>query len=570
MILDGWTRRGVLAAACAALASLPARAAGPEPRTGDDGDGLAGAAVSEVLRSEVHPWLGRADLRDVAVDLRALYPPGSGSLFWFDGSRPSAALLSGTATLRAADARGLDPGRYDAALLEEEAQRAAAGAPLSPRDRALLDVAVTAGFLRHLSDAHRGCAPAGKAGRVGLPERRLDRPALLREARASGRPDDVVARVEPRHAGYARLKEALARQRARPPPPRLPELPRSGKVSPGDAWDGIPAMRALLASLGDLPSGQAGEAPADATVLDGALAAALKRFQERHGLAADGVVGKGTRAAMEIAPETRARQIELALERWRWLPDPGRRVVLVELPLAELSAIEPGRADLDLRMKVVIGESRRHATPMFTAPLTAVVFRPYWIPPPRILREEVLPAARKKPGWLEKRGMEIVATPEAGAPPLAPTDEVLARVERGELVIRQRPGPRNDLGAVKFVVQDPQCIALHGTPHGRLFELARRDRSHGCIRLEHPDALAAWVLRDEPGWDAARIAGAQGEDRTTWVRLREPIPVLFLYATAAVDRDGTEHYVGDIYGQDAVLEAALGAGVAAPRTRGAR
>ena len=151
--------------------------------------------------------------------------------------------------------------------------------------------------------------------------------------------------------------------------------------------------------------------------------------------------------------------------------------------------------------------------------------------------------------------MEVVARPEEDAETFAPTEDVLSRVAKGELTLRQRPGPRSNLGAVKFVVPDAQCIALHGTPYGRLFELPRRNRSHGCIRLQDPNALARWVLGKEEGWDAARIAEAAARERSTTVKLHEPVQVVFVYGTAAVDPDGTEHFVEDAYRLDAQVEA---------------
>jgi murein L,D-transpeptidase YcbB/YkuD len=314
-------------------------------------------------------------------------------------------------------------------------------------------------------------------------------------------------------------------------------------------------VRARLLALGDLAADV--PPPADPDHYDPGLAAAVKRFQERHSLVVDGVLGKTTVAAMNVPPSRRLRQVELALERWRWLPDPGRRIVVVEIPRAELWAIDMERGTTDLGMRTVVGESRNHATPMLAASISSVVFRPYWVPPPGILKEEILPKARTDPAWLARHGMEIVATPEEDAETFAPTEDVLSRVAKGELTLRQRPGPRSDLGAVKFVVPDAQCIALHGTPYGRLFDLPQRHRSHGCIRLQDPDALARWVLGAEPGWNAARIAEAAARERSTTVKLHEPVQVVFVYGTAAVDPDGTEHFVEDAYRLDAQVEKEL-------------
>jgi murein L,D-transpeptidase YcbB/YkuD len=326
-------------------------------------------------------------------------------------------------------------------------------------------------------------------------------------------------------------------------------------VEPGASWPGIPAVRARLAAAGDLPPGAA--PPPEPEIYDPALVQAIRRFQERHALVADGVLGKETVAELNVPPSRRIRQLELSLERWRWLPDPGSRAVVVVIPRAQLWAVDVERGTTDLAMRTVVGESRSHATPMLASTISTVVFRPYWVPPPKILRQEILPKARVDPDWLDAHGMEIVDRPEPDADTFAPSEDVLARVEKGELTLRQRPGPRNDLGSVKFVVPDAQCIELHGTPHGKVFALPHRERSHGCIRLEDPDALARWVLSREPGWDAERIAEVAARDRSTTVRLREPVPVVFVYATASVDPDGTEHYVDDAYHLDARAETEL-------------
>jgi murein L,D-transpeptidase YcbB/YkuD len=411
--------------------------------------------------------------------------------------------------------------------------------------------------MRYLSAAHGGRVAAPRAGRGrDLPARPLDLPRLVRETRAGGKPDAVSASIEPRFPGYARLRTALARLRALAAAPPLPEVPLLvTRVSPGDTWSGIPAVRDRLIATGDLPAGAA--RPADPDRYDPALEAAVKNFQERHSVLDDGILGKRTVAAMNVPPASRARQVELALERWRWLPDPERRVVVVEIPRAVLQAVDVERGTTDLVMRTVVGESRSHATPMLASSISTVVFRPYWIPPPGILKEEILPRERARPGWLAAHGMEIVARPEEDAETFEPTEDVLSRVADGELILRQHPGPRNDLGAVKFPVADVQCIALHGTPYGRLFELPKRDRSHGCIRLQDPGALARWVLGAEPGWDAARIAEAVGRERSTTVKLREPVQVVFVYGTAAVDADGSLHFVEDAYGLDAQVEREL-------------
>jgi murein L,D-transpeptidase YcbB/YkuD len=323
-----------------------------------------------------------------------------------------------------------------------------------------------------------------------------------------------------------------------------------------EAWEGAPALRARLAWLGEPGAlGEPGRQP---------LVEVLQRFQARHGVEADGVPGARTVAALNAPASRRVRQIELAMERLRWFPAPGRRLVFVEVPRARLWAFEDGKPVLTMRL--VVGAAPEHETPMMASRITGVVFRPWWVPPMPIVRKEILPKVQAKPGWLAAHGMEIVASGGDDAPALEPDEANLEAVARGRLTIRQRPGPRNDLGLVKFVVPNPACIGLHGTPHQRLFERPRRDRSHGCVRLEQPTELADWALRDEDGWDRERIEAAIASTHSTTVRLAEPIDVAVVYATASVDPDGTESFFEDIYGLDQELEGLLAARGAAPRS----
>lgn len=535
----------------AATATARADEVAPSSTAGEEG------IARKVVSSARHPWMGRGDLRDVAPELRALYRP-EGALLWFDGERPGPALRATAEALAGAGDLGIDPAELDADRLGAEARAAEAGAAGTARERALLDTALSASVTRYLRAVLRGRVAPGRAGRTpGLAARLADLAPLVRQVAATGRLGEVVASLEPRYPAYAGLKSALARERAATVPGPVPALPRGRKVSPGDTWEGVPAVRARLAALGDLPAEASPPLREDDARHDDALAAAVRRFQWRHGLQADGVIGRRTLEAMAVPPARRARQIELALERWRWLPDPGPRLVLVEIPRAELSALQLDPASPPLRMRVIVGASTGHSTPMLVAPIESVVFRPYWVVPRAIVTEEILPLERKKPGWLARHDMEIVERVGPDAVPLAPTPEVLARLETGALRLQRRPGPRNDMGDVKFVVRDPEGIELHGTPHRDAFAHSRRDRSHGCVRVEDADALASWVLAGEPGWDDARIAAAKADERTTTAKLRAPVPVVLVYATASVDPDGTVHYRDDIYGLDGLLEKEL-------------
>jgi murein L,D-transpeptidase YcbB/YkuD len=254
--------------------------------------------------------------------------------------------------------------------------------------------------------------------------------------------------------------------------------------------------------------------------------------------------------------------IELALERWRWAPRALERPsVVVNVPEFRLRAFdEAGRVAFST--EVVVGEAcGGHRTPIFAAVIDAVVFRPAWYVPTSIARGELVPAAARDPGYLRRRGYEIV-----GREGEAPTAELLSGVATGGLRLRQKPGPGNALGLVKFSIRSRYDVHLHDTPAGALFAEPRRDFSHGCIRVADPSGLAVWVLRDLAGWGPERVRQAMHGTRDELaVTLRPPTPVLVAYATVVATEEGELAFFEDIYGHDVRLRAALDRGRPYPR-----
>jgi murein L,D-transpeptidase YcbB/YkuD len=216
-------------------------------------------------------------------------------------------------------------------------------------------------------------------------------------------------------------------------------------------------------------------------------------------------------------------------------------------------------------MNVVTGKSLGHKTPIFTDEMEYVIFRPYWSPPPSIIRSEIVPKARRDPSYIDRQNMEIVASGSETAPALPATPENLDKVVAGKLFIRQKPGEKNSLGLAKFIFPNSENVYMHGTPAQSLFSRARRDFSHGCIRVEDPARLAQWVLRDDPQWTPERIEAAMNGERPTQVNLKEKLRVILFYDTAYVDSKGVVHFADDYYGHDAKLEKALAGGYPYPR-----
>jgi L,D-transpeptidase YcbB len=372
---------------------------------------------------------------------------------------------------------------------------------------------------------------------------------------------------------YYRLMNALAAYRslaAAGEPPKVPDLPaRVQKITPGRPWEGAAPLAARLRTVGDLPADASLPAPAAGVpVYDGALVEAVKRFQDRHALESDGVIGAATITALNVTLTSRVRQIELALERERWLPDlVSQPYLLVNVPLFRMWALDPAVSGEPLRMKVVVGKAVGHATPIFISEMAYITFRPYWNPPPSILRAELVPRARREPGYLASEDMEIIEAGTRSGTALPATPANLDAVLAGKLVLRQRPGPRNSLGPAAFIFPNDENVYMHGTPAKQLFSRARRDFSHGCIRVEDPVALAEWLLRDDRSWTRERMLAAMNGAAPTQANLKRKLTVLIFYDTVYVDSEGVVHFAEDYYGHDAKLLAALAHGPPYPRIR---
>jgi murein L,D-transpeptidase YcbB/YkuD len=261
-------------------------------------------------------------------------------------------------------------------------------------------------------------------------------------------------------------------------------------------------------------------------------------------------------AALNVPLASRVRQIELSMERLRWLPElPPGPFIAVNLPSFRLWAFKAAGAPPVLATRVIVGKAVRTQTPLFIGTLRHIEFNPYWNVPPSILRAEIVPALLRDPDYLVKNDMEVV-----GPGVQTVSAATLAALRAGALRVRQRPGPRNSLGLVKFVFPNDADVYLHGTPARQLFGRARRDFSHGCVRVEDPLALARWVLRGRPAWTVERIEAAMAADAPQRVDLPRPLPVILFYVTAmAMPADGALHFAADIYGHDARLEQALAA-----------
>jgi murein L,D-transpeptidase YcbB/YkuD len=461
-------------------------------------------------------------------------------------------------TLSRADAQGLNAPDYEPERLEERA-----GALLhiggAAEELALFDLAMTITLMRYLSDLHAGRVEPQRAGfALDITAKPLDLPVAVRDIATAAAPVQRIAAFEPSFPMYARLTDALTRYRTLAAAPGLEPLPPVTLREPGTSYAAVPALRHHLTILGDLP-GESRVVPAHSHVYDDELVHAVERFQRRHGLAVDGIVGPNTRATLQVPMDRRVVQIQLALERLRWLPDRiETRAVLVNIPEFRLRGLIRGRAEAAVEMNVIVGSaSRRHYTPILHADMRHVVFRPYWNVPFSITRKEILPRLAHDRDYLRREHLEIISRSDRGTVVHPPTAGNIARLASGTFRLRQTPGPHNSLGLVKLVFPNPADVCLHGTPFVQLFQQSRRDFSHGCIRVADPAALAAFALWEYPEWTPERIEQAMYGARTLRVDLPSPIPVYLFYSTAVADADSDVFFFEDIYGYDEPLEGLL-------------
>ncbi len=499
----------------------------------------AGLVIYRVVVDAAHPWLPPTMVSEQAASLRRLYEPGGVLPLWTHAGQPTDRALAVLAALEGAAADGLAPADYAAATLRAHATALAGGADTAGDASALFDAALSVAALRLVQDLTRGRIEPRAVGYELTPRSAPDPVSVVAALAAGADPATRLAALDPPLGNPAGLRTALAHYRALAAAGELPALPELPTLRPGDRHPGLAAVRARLAVLGDLPAGAPPAAPGADDLYDEDLAAGVRAFQARHALAPDAVIGPATRRALAVSPAERVVQLELALERLRWLPDPGaERHLFINIPEFRLRAFEAGAGTPALTMNVVVGEAGpqpRHRTPPLHARMTYLVFRPYWRVPTGIAQRELLPKIARDPTYLERNNMELI---------------------NGR--IRQRPGRGNSLGNLKFIFPNRHHVYLHDTPSKGLFARARRDFSHGCVRVADPPALAAFVLADTPGWDRPRIERAMRagpEDRH--VTLHTPVPVYLFYTTAAIDEQGRVGFFDDIYGHDATLARAL-------------
>jgi murein L,D-transpeptidase YcbB/YkuD len=453
---------------------------------------------------------------------------------------------------------GLRPGDYHLsrleALVSEVRQKQSDKQPLDRKLLVDLDLLMTDAFL--LLASHL------LAGRVNpetihpewvVLDPKIDLAAVLQSALETNQVKAVLNGLRPPQPGYQALKETLQRYRQIAKQGGWPVLPGKTSWRKGDHGGRVYLLRKRLELSGDLdPAG-----PGYAFLFDGAVDKAIRRFKKRHGLKPNGIIDEKTLAALNIPVEERVRQIELNLERWRWIPhELGRRHIIVNIADFKLSVVED--YDTVMEMRVIVGRDF-WKTPVFSKNMTYLVLNPYWNIPTKIAIEDILPKVKRNPRYLSRRNIKVFKSWQKGARELDPgrIDWSKVNEDNFSFKFRKEPGPRNDLGRIKFMLPNKFAVYLHDTPYKKQFRKPSRGFSHGCIRVEKAIDLATYVSGGNSQRTRREILEAIESSKRQVIRLRNPIAVHVLYWTAWVDRDGLLKFRDDIYERDKPLDVAL-------------
>jgi len=444
---------------------------------------------------------------------------------------------------------GLDPNDYHRAALlamREQVKSDAPDSTLADYDLLLTDALIRLAY--HHLFGKVDIAALDSNWNLSREIHDLDPAAALEGAITGGDLADEIASLKPKSVLYHRLKTALAEYRAIAERGGWPAVPAGETLKPGAEDPRLPVLRQRLLAEGDL----AADAPVEATYAD-SLVAAVGRFQTRHGLAADGVIGPGTLAAMNVPVAERIDQLRINLERCRWVVREAQEgFVVTNVAAFQVFLFENGKIRWQSRCQV--GKEARQ-TPIFGAEIRYVELNPTWTVPPTIFAKDTLPAVRRDPDYLAERHLRVIDA-SGKEIPASQINWATTTPRNFPYMLRQDPGPHCALGRVKFVSPNEHAVYMHDTPSQELFASDQRAFSSGCIRVEHPLELAR-LLIDDSKWTAEAIDATVATEKTTPILLEKPVPVYFLYFTATADHEGRPHFFRDLYGRDPRVLAGL-------------
>ena len=509
-------------------------------------------------------WPDFSDYRD---EVEKFYARPGYTPAWLRDGHPTPQALQMVDILRAADNEGLHAEDYDSSRWPERLarlQRQDSGS-----DEMHFDLALTVCTMRYSSNLREGRVnPQHFKFGLDAGPKDMDLPMFVQQRLVNGKDlPAALASLEPPFDGYRELRKVLLTYRRLAKEDDGEKLPLPKDMGyPGPPYAGFARLARLLRLLGDLPDDYSIEAASSQT-FDGDLLQGVQVFQERHGLSVTGYLDAETIEQLNVPLSYRVEQIQLALERYRWLRHNfSQPTILVNIPGFHLYALNDERK-IVLSMRVDVGEDfDRTRTPVMQDSIEYLVFRPYWDVPLDIQTNEVVPIVIDDPGYLKSYDFELLAPGGQVTTDFKVTKQLLQELRAGRLRLRQRPGPRNPMGLVKFIFPNRYNVYLHDVPLRDIkFILPQRVASHGCIHVEKPAELAAWALRDKPGWNLERVQQAMEDGRDNLrVDLPKPLAVLIFYTTVSTWQHGHIHFFRDIYGYDADLQQALAKGYPYP------
>ena len=450
---------------------------------------------------------------------------------------------------------GLQPATYHLALIDSYVatveKREAAKEGLVPKELAELEILMTDAFFALAEDLDLGLVnPERLAAKWSIPRKRkaLEYDSLLTQAYRTAELRSQLALLYPKTPSYSKGKLLLRQleERAKGKEINWKPIKTDRVLRLGESNAFLLQVRERLAFWGYLEA----LGRTDAKIYDSLLVRQVLAFQAEKGIKADGILGYATLQALNESPAQLMDKIKVNLERMRWIPEHFFKgeAILVNVPSFEL--VYHKGSDTLFTTKVIVG-TLKHQTPVFTAPLSYLVFSPYWNIPPSIAKNETLPAIRKNANYLQRNNMEVVNT---SGQPLS-LSQVNWNAKPFPYLIRQKPGESNALGQVKFMFPNPNNVYLHDTPAKQLFDQDLRAFSHGCIRMAQPRDFAELLLKNSEGWTSEKVGLAMGQDKEKIVNLPYKIPVGIVYFTFWTDADGKPRFFVDIYKRDAeVLE----------------
>ena len=518
----------------------------PLPVLGAENDKVAAELKSIIDSGE--PAIGNEDNDDRIIEVYIFYASDRDyKPLWVRDNGPKSKAREVIDVFKAAPEMGLNPANYHVTEIERRMTAR------DPRGLAELELLLTRAFIDFGRDINRGRILPQQAGTENaIVATELGALTLIDGAENADSIAHYVATLEPQTEAYRDLKRGLVTYRGIAAKGGWPTIAKGPTLKPGMKDPRVPTLRRYLAITDDFDNEGSGD------TYDAPLVEAMKRFQSRFGLFDDGIITQTVLDVMNVPVSDRIRQIEVNLERRRWIKDdPGRYYFLINVADQTLQVIRDNQVIHWARL--VVGKPYS-STPVFSEKMRYVVLNPYWNVPPSIANHEYLPKLKKNPGALQRESIRVFSGSGGNAREVSPYSVDWAKLTRISYSLRQDPGAKNALGRAKFMFPNRFNVYLHDTPAKNLFARDLRVFSHGCMRVEYPLDLAALLLKDQ-GWTREKIDAQVASGKQRVINLAKPIPVHVIYVTAWSDRTGAVAFRRDVYGRDKRLIEALGDGL---------